>query len=108
MSNNQFDEAEVSQREGVIFMTGVVTFETVAMLQKKIILLMQRDASLSLYQINLMDVKKVNSAALGLLVELKKYTIAHNKAVVFLNLPERLLSLAQVCGVAAWLELSCS
>ena len=103
MLNNRLDEAEVYERERVIFIKGATTFETVAAIQKKIVFLIQKNSSLSFYQIDLTDVKEVNSAALGLLVELKKVTIAYKKTIVFLNAPERLLSLAQVCGVASWL-----
>ena len=103
MSNIRLDEAEVSLRENVIFITGVVTFETVAMLQKKSISLMERDVSVSLYRVDLAEVKEVNSAALGLFIELKKASITHNKSIQFLHPPERLWSLAQVCGVANFL-----
>ena len=105
MTSNKFYEAEVVQREDVVFIKGVATFETVAAIQKAITVLLQKNASASIFQVDFTQVIEVNSAALGLLVELKKYTILHKKAVVFLNLPEKLISLAQVCGVAEWLGL---
>lgn len=94
----------VLQKEGALVVQGAVTFETVAIIQKKITEFLHNN-SLSTVQVDLKEVTQVNSAALGLLVELKKQAIAHKKAVHFLNPPERLLSLAQVCGVSIWLEL---
>ena len=88
-----------------VFIKGEVTFETITVIQKDMITLMHGQSSLSAYQIDLSGVTEVNSAALGLLVELKKYTVAHKKVIAFLNLPERLASLARVYGVADWLEL---
>ncbi len=99
-------QSSVRQNNEVIMIDGAVTFETVAAIQKSIEHLLQCDQFAgSRYQINLESVTLVNSAALGLLVELKKATIAHKKMIVFLNAPRRLLSLAQVCGVSDWLGL---
>ncbi len=98
----------VFKKEEVFCIQNAVTFETIVCIQKKIIQLMQENTSLALYTIDFKEVTEVNSAALGLLVELKKYTITHKKGIKFIHLPERLLSLAQVCGVAEWLGLSCT
>ena len=98
-------QATVFEKEGIFYIKSAITFETVAAIQKDTLSLIQNAASLSAYQIDLKEVTEVNSAALGLLVELKKATIVHKKTIVFLNVPGRLLSLAQVCGVSDWLGL---
>lgn len=105
MLSNPCYASQVIQNEDTFFITEVVTFETVTTLQKTVIALILKNPSISHFQIDFSRVTEVNSAALGLLIELKKYIIAHQKTVIFLNLPERLLSLAQVCGVADWLCL---
>lgn len=97
--------SQVSQNEDVIILEGAVTFETVASIQKSILQLLRNAGSSLEFKVNLQAVTQVNSAALGLLVELKKYIMAHRKIIVFLHSPERLISLAQVCGVADWLGL---
>lgn len=84
---------------------GAVTFETVARIQKSVMNLLSRELPSAVYQVNLAGITLVNSAALALLVELKKKVLAQKKAVTFLNPPERLVGLAQVCGVADWLGL---
>jgi len=96
-------QSRVVQNEGIISIQGAVTFETVAAIQKEITCLLHKNESLSESKIDLAEVSVVNSAALGLLVELKKKAVMKHKAITFLNAPERLLSLAQVCGVAIWL-----
>lgn len=95
----------VFEKEGAFCIQRAITFETVSAIQKEMTLLMHDHASLSTYIIDLGATTDVNSAALGLLVELKKQAISNKKEMVFLNAPERLLSLAQVCGVATWLGL---
>lgn len=97
--------ATVFKKEEIFYLKSTITFETVAAIQKEIISLIRNNLSLSVYQIDLKDITEVNSAALGLLVELKKYSMAHKKTIVFLHSPERLLLLAQVCGVSDWLGL---
>jgi len=102
-------QSAVFQEHQVFFVQNTVTFETVALIRKNVLSFMEENPSIETYSIDLRDVKEVNSAALGLLVELKKYTIARKKMVIFLNLPERLTSLAKVYGVAEWLNLhSCA
>lgn len=96
--------ATVHRKEGSFFIQEAVTFETVSTLQNNLIRMM-RDASLPSCTLNFEGVKEVNSAALGLLVELKKYSIAQKKEIQFLNLPERLLSLAHLYGIAGFLKL---
>lgn len=98
-------DTTVLNKENMFYVQNVITFETVACVQEEVMHLIQKNASLTAYAIDLKNVTQANSAALGLLVELKKYTIVHKKEIKFTNLPERLLSLAQVCGVAKWLEL---
>ena len=98
--------SEVLQNSEEIQVSGVVTFETVALIQKNIERLFQvGQQTLSCYRINLAAVTLVNSSALGLMVELKKKALQQHKSITFFNLPEKLLSLAQVCGVSQWLEL---
>ena len=94
------------QNNHQICIQGSVTFDTVAVVQKNVMTLLRNNSSLTDFQLNLKDVSVVNSAALGLLVELKKWVVAQHKTIRFLNLPDRLLSLAQVCGVATLLEIN--
>lgn len=98
-------QSSVHENNEMIMVSGIVTFETVAAIQKNMINLLQKNPAVSQFQVDLATATQVNSAALGLLVELKKVTIAQKKEIVFLNLPQRLISLAQVCGVADWLGL---
>lgn len=96
----------VSQQEnGNICIQGAITFENVAPLQKEMLALLQKNQLRSEFQVDLQQVSLVNSAALGLLVELKKWNVRQHKKIKFLHLPERLLSLAQLCNVANWLGL---
>lgn len=83
---------------------GELTFETIASAQKQV----TRFLAQSLARENFVDlaaVTAVNSAALALLIELKKVARLQNQTLRFLNLPPHLLVLAQLYGVAAWLEL---
>lgn len=97
---------DVIQKDGMIAIQGAITFDSVSGVQKSIMQILQKSAPASKYCVDLLSVAQVNSAALGLLVELKKYALVHHLKIVFTNLPERLLALAQVCGIFSWLELS--
>lgn len=98
MQNNQ-----VFQEGDAIAIRGALTFETVSKVQQRIMSLLNNN--LLSYSIDLKNISLVNSAALGLLVELKKKMVERKKTIEFQNPPERLLSLAEVCGVASWLGL---
>lgn len=98
-------QSTVFQEHDVFFMQNTVTFETVALITKNVLRFIKENPSIEAYSIDLRDVKEVNSAALGLLVELKKYAILHKKMVRFLNIPEKLIALAQVCGLIECLGL---
>ncbi len=103
---NKDMQSNISKKEGIIYIEGTVTFETVAVIQKNIAQLLQDSEFASKCSLDLKAVAQVNSAALALLVELKKQSILHKRVIVFLHPPERLLLLAQVCGVAEWLDFN--
>ncbi len=98
--------AKVLQHNEVITIEGDIVFESVARLEHDIVSLFKQSPSLSEFSINLAGVLQVNSAALGLMVELKKYVAARNQKIAFIHSTERLLTLAQVYGVEHWLGLS--
>lgn len=97
---------DVIQKGDTIAIQGAITFDSVSHVQKDIMQILQKPGRASEYRVDLLAVAQVNSAALGLLVELKKYALVTHLKIVFINLPERLLALAQVCGVSSWLEFS--
>lgn len=88
-----------------IFLQGDVVLSTITILQKNIVKILRENLSLVEYRLDFSEVTAVNSAALALLVELKKWAIIQQKTIVFSHLPQRLLALAQLCGVAEWLDL---
>ena len=96
-------QSTICKKAGVIYIDGAVTFETVADIQRNITYLLQDREFSSECCLNLEAIAQVNSAALALLVELKKQSILHKRVIVFVHPPERLSLLAPVCGVAEWL-----
>ena len=59
-------------------------------------------------QIDFSAVTDVDTAALSLLIEWQRRALAVNKKVVFTQLPESLVSLATLYGVAEFIPLSIS
>lgn len=57
-------------------------------------------------QIDFSAVTDVDTAALSLLIEWQRRALTANKKVIFTQLPESLLSLATLYGVAAFIPLS--
>jgi anti-anti-sigma factor len=99
-------QVNVFEKDGVIIIQGAVVFETVASIEKSVSHIQQQHPLVSECRIDLAAVVEVNSAALGLLVQLKKQATQNGQAMMLVHPPERLLSLAQVYGVASWLGFS--
>ncbi len=57
-------------------------------------------------QIDFSEVSDVDTAALSLLIEWQRRALALNKRIVFKKLPESLMSLAALYGVADFIPLS--
>ena len=83
---------------GTVRLEGDVTFETVASLFRSFTPHVC-EASTDAFIVDFADVKVVNSAALALMIEMSKLALKHQKKTHFKNLPSKLVSLAQVCGV---------
>lgn len=59
-------------------------------------------------QVNFSAVTNVDTAALSLLIEWQRRALASNVKVIFKHLPESLISLAKLYGVADFIPLSSS
>ena len=105
--------SQVCLEQNKLFITGDVTFETVASLYQDLVSHIKPEGRrASDYQrqqnnvltIDFSRVKQVNSAALALMIEAQKIAVKSNRKIAFQNLPSRLQALAQVCGVEAMLS----
>ena len=76
--------------------SGDLDFQTVPGVWKSSLSLFGGHQSLT---IDLSGVSRSNSAGLGLLVEWMRYAKAQGCTIKFLNLPEQMLQVAQLCGV---------
>lgn len=90
--------AELTIGHNQVNLAGDVTFETVASLFQSLTThIKEIDADSIVFDLS--DVNAVNSAALALMIEASKLALASQKKINFQNLPKKLTSLAQVCGV---------
>lgn len=102
-----------------IIINGDVTFETVASLYQSIVAhitliasgvgpeaAVDSDSSADVLVFDFSGVKTVNSAALALMIEASKFSSSIQRKISFQNLPHKLTSLAQVCGVDVMLSLT--
>jgi anti-anti-sigma factor len=95
----------VRQKDGVIYISGAIVFETVALIQKQIDFIISSGHFSASICIDFSEVNKVNSAALGLLLHLKREEKRRNKHFSFSSLSQRLLSLAELYGLADFIHL---
>ncbi len=99
-------QAKVFQQDGCIFIEGAVVFDTVSKVQKDITaLLIQQQTNDAICLLDLTAINSVDSAALAMLIELKKWAGQRQLTLQFIHPTELLMSLAQVYGVARWLAL---
>lgn len=94
MADQSAEIKEVS--DGKFVLSGNLNYETVPLLWKTSQELFASKNSLS---IDLTGVQQSNSAALALLLEWMKLIDSNGNSIEFLNLPEQLREIAQLCGL---------
>lgn len=87
------------QSESVCF-EGDFVFHTVAKAWPKLKALVRRMNTPSIH-VDLSQIKRVDSACLALLLALSREAIHKGKSLHFANIPDKMLALAKVSGVAA-------
>jgi phospholipid transport system transporter-binding protein len=81
---------------------GELDFQSVSSVLQHAGARMQREAHL---EVDLKDVSRADSAGLALLVEWLREAENAGNEIVFINVPEQLLSIARVCGLDEILSL---
>lgn len=98
-------KAELTVSHNQVSLAGDVTFETVASLYHSLTAhIKEVEADSIVYDLS--NVNAVNSAALALMIEANKFAANSQKKISFQSLPDKLVSLAQVCGVDKMLAIS--
>ncbi len=87
-------------QNGELFVSGTLNFVTVMSIWNQSLPFIQNEKEI---QINLEKIQESNGAGLALLVEWKCFAKRHNKIITFKNLPENLLSIANLTGVMQFL-----
>lgn len=82
--------------DGQFQVTGDLDFNTVPQVWKSSVVLFNGQKSLT---VDLSGVNRSNSAGLGLLIEWMRYADSRGCSIKFLNLPEQMHQVAQLCGV---------
>jgi len=95
-------KASISRKDNHLTVSGDLNFATVVHLWKSSTALMN-SGSATLY-FDLSGVTSANSAGLALLLEWLKYAKQKNKSIEFDQIPEQLLSIAKVSGIAEMLR----
>ena len=86
----------IERQENICRLGGDVTLETVPSLMEKIRPLIRSGVD----SLDCSDVKNVDSSAIGLILACKREAIAQQKTLKLTGLPNSLLSLASLYGVA--------
>ena len=97
--NNQTKDSEEQvrlQSDGQFLITGDLDFHTVPRVWNVSQSLFAGSKALT---IDLSGVESTNSAGLALLIEWIRFADSKNCSIKFLNLPEQMRQLAQLCGV---------
>jgi len=95
MSNNGSQQIKVSA-EDKFLITGDLDFQTVPRVWNASQSLFANSRSLT---IDLSGVESSNSAGLALLIEWMRFARSRNCSIEFLNLPDQMRQVAQLCGV---------
>ena len=82
--------------DGQFRVSGDLDFHTVPQVWKSSLSLFNGHKSLT---IDLSGVSRSNSAGLGLLIEWMRYAGSRGSTIKFLNLPEQMQQVAELCGV---------
>ena len=87
---------EIDENKQYIQIKGELICATVMQVLNQ---LTRQGTNLARWVIDFSAVERVDSTAVALLIELRKYAKQHNKPVSFIYLPEALLSIAQLSQV---------
>ncbi|MCD8524305.1 MAG: STAS domain-containing protein [Gammaproteobacteria bacterium] len=90
--------SSVVQQENIIFIKGAVLFQNVAFIQKMLINVLKAN-KFQHYILDLRLLDVVDSSALAMFIELKKFLHSAQLTCEFINATDLLLSLAQVYGL---------
>jgi phospholipid transport system transporter-binding protein len=82
--------------EGVVNVSGMLTFSTVAELSAAA---PEKFGQQSELVINLADVSRSDSAGLALLIDWMRFAKNNNKSIVFQNIPDQMLAIANASGL---------
>lgn len=92
--------ANIECQDGELVVSGTLNFVTVMSLWKQSLPFIQDEKDV---RINLAKITDSNGAGLSLLLEWKCFAKLHHKNITFVNLPENLLSIANLTGVKGFL-----
>lgn len=92
--------ATASFSNSTLSISGAVTFESVTALERQIKKLIVNQESDIIVDLN--EVEQSNSAALGLMLEIKR--LLRGREVKFINLPIQLQSMVSVYGISSVLK----
>lgn len=84
------------ENTGHIKVTGVLNFDTVLSLNRKMQILLEKCNDIL---VDLSGVTYVNSAGLALLLDWKRQTLCTNKNLQLLNMPQKLINIARMCDI---------
>jgi phospholipid transport system transporter-binding protein len=96
-------KANIELKSNELVVTGELNFSSVMKLWKKSLPLLRDINEIS---IDLAQVTHSNGAGLALLVEWLRYAKEQRKKINFKNMPDKLLSIARVSGIADLISVS--
>ena len=94
-------QVKVDSKNGYLCLQGDLVFASVMPVLKE---LHKTCASLDKWVLDFTQVKRVDSSALALLIEIKKRAMEKKKQVSFIYLPQSLMSIARLSQLDHWLN----
>lgn len=95
MSNNGSEQLQVKS-DSELVVTGDLDYQTVPAVWKASLNLFDRASEIT---IDLSEVHSSNSAGLALLIEWMRVARSKNCSIRFMNIPDQMQQVAQLCGV---------
>lgn len=90
------EQTQIVCKNDVLTFVGSINYANVMSLYEQAILLLKEHSAIT---INLDAVNSANSAALALLVELKRFALQRNITLSFQQVPDQMLSIAETAGM---------
>lgn len=91
--------ATLTVKDNTLFISGVIDFDNVVSLRQEGVALIDALKETKEFKVDLKALKQSDSSGIALLTDFVRVSQEKNKTIVFINMPDFMVDIVQVCGL---------